>query len=109
MPKNGLYKPPGTEAELAATKAALDKFLNHAKFGGNKNKMASELGFTRNAVSFWFSKGYMGHMAAMKISSDPNSGFTMRDLRPDIQDRIDAKTAELEKIKPPEAKGQLVS
>lgn len=109
MPKNGLYKPPKTEQEQKMAAGALATLLAHDLFQGNKNKMASELGFTRNAVSFWFSKGYMGHQAAVKIAERKDLPFGLNDLRPDIHARISAKTAELEKIQPPLAEGKLAS
>lgn len=101
MTKVGLYKPPATEDEKKLARDALTALLNSPEFGGNKNKMAQKFGFTRNAVSFWFSKGYMGSYAATELSKDESIGIPLVKLRPDIQARLDAQREKLDKIQPP--------
>ena len=64
-------------------KQALDKLL--AYFNGNKSQMAAACGVSRNAVSFWFSKGYIGRTSAMTIDADPTVPMSKEELRPDIK------------------------
>lgn len=64
-------------------KEALDKLL--AWVGGNKSQLASLCGVTRNTVTFWFSKGYIGRDSAMVLGANPNVPFTKEQLRPDIK------------------------
>lgn len=73
------FKTPKSEEELAASKSALDKLL--AKFGGSKNELSRSTGFSRNSVSFWFSKGYMGRRAAETLVG---KGYKLEELRPDL-------------------------
>jgi hypothetical protein len=83
----GVMRPPKTDEEKKAAKKALDNLINN-HFDGNKNKMARELGFTRNAISFWFSKGYVGAQAAMTIERGLTPiNLEMKDIRPDIATR----------------------
>lgn len=80
MREGVILAPPATEEQKLAAETALYTLL--PRFDNNKNKMARELGFARNTVSFWFSKGYLGRNAAKKISTDLK--IPLRDLRPDL-------------------------
>lgn len=66
-----------------ACKAALNELI--AWTGGNKSQLARVCGVTRNAVSFWVSKGYIGRETAMAIDADKAIPFTKEQLRPDIK------------------------
>ena len=64
-------------------KKGLEKLLAWA--GGNKTQLAKVCGVTRNTVSFWFSKGYIGRDSAAVVGSNPNIPITKEELRPDIK------------------------
>lgn len=64
-------------------KDALNKLLDH--FAGNKSQLAHACGVSRNCVSFWFSKGYVGRETALAIDADPSIPMTKEELRPDIK------------------------
>lgn len=82
-------------------KIALDSLIE-THFGGNKNRMSRELGFTRNAVSFWFSKGYIGSQAALTIERGLTPMLmTMEQVRPDIALRRKAAEADRKPVEPP--------
>lgn len=68
-------------------KAQCEQALNEllAYYGGNKSQMAAACGVTRNAVSFWFTKRYIGRDSAIVIDLNPNIPFTKEQLRPDIK------------------------
>lgn len=63
--------------------AALYKLLDH--FAGNKAQLAASVGVSRNAVSFWFSKGLVGRESAMLIDKDKTIPMSKEELRPDIK------------------------
>ena len=71
---------PKTPQALALTKAALNKLLEEN--GGSKNELARVTGFSRNSVSFWFSKGYIGRRAAEQLVQSKQ--YTLKELRPDL-------------------------
>jgi hypothetical protein len=71
------------EAYRPAAKEALDALL--AYFGGNKSQLAAACGVTRNTVSFWFSKQYIGRDSAMVIDGREDIPFGKEFLRPDIK------------------------
>lgn len=66
-----------------ACRLALTDLL--AYYGGNKTQMAVATGVTRNAVSFWFTRGKIGRGTAMVVHKDPTIPFTREQLRPDIK------------------------
>lgn len=97
---SGILKPPQTEQEKIEAYAALTKLIE-TMFDGNKNRMSRELGFTRNAVSFWFSKGYVGSQAALSIERGLTPiHMTMEEIRPDIAKR---RLSDREAVEPPVA------
>ncbi len=71
------------EAYRPAAKKALDELLIF--FGGNKSQLAKACGVTRNTVSFWFAKQYLGRDSAMVIDGRSDIPFTKEQLRPDIK------------------------
>ena len=74
---------PKTKADLAKAKKALNELLEK-EFDGVKNKMARELGFSRNSISWWFSKGYIGSQAVSVVAE--KTGWSVQDLRPDFDE-----------------------
>jgi hypothetical protein len=66
-----------------ACQNALDSV--HAHFG-SKAEMARKAGMSRNAVSYWFTRGQIGRIAALKFGKMRSIGMTKEDLRPDIKD-----------------------
>ena len=78
-----ILSPPNTPDKRSLAEEALEKLL--VKYDGNKNRMARELGFARNTISFWFSKGYIGRTAARKIAG--GGELRLQDLRPDVFSR----------------------
>lgn len=69
----------------AACQLALE--LVHSHFG-TKAEMARRAGMSRNAVSYWFTRGQIGRAAAKKFGSMKTIPFTKEQLRPDIKDWI---------------------
>jgi len=67
----------------AACQQALE--LVHAHFG-TKAEMARKAGMSRNAVSYWFTRGQIGRAAAIKFGKIKALGMSKEDLRPDIKD-----------------------
>lgn len=90
----GIIKPPEDDKEMEKCKEALDAML--VTYGDNKNEMARKLGFTRNAISWWFSKGYVGSQAALRIEEE--TGLAMAKIRPDIHSRRQHVAKKLEEI-----------
>lgn len=64
-------------------KQALTRLLQF--FNGNKSQLAAACGVSRNCVSFWFAKGYIGKYSAMIIDMDPMIPMSKEELRPDIR------------------------
>lgn len=77
-------RPPEDFGEREACKKALG-VLRDRYFSGNASEMARELGYSRNAVQYWFDKGYMGATAALEL--EHRSNLTMVQMRPDIATR----------------------
>jgi len=67
----------------AACQLALD--LVHGHFG-TKAEMARRAGMSRNAVSYWFTRGQIGRAAAIKFGKIKALGMSKENLRPDIKD-----------------------
>jgi hypothetical protein len=80
-------RPPETLGEREACKRALEA-LRDRYFNGNASELARELGYSRNAVQYWFDKGYMGATAALEL--EHRSNLTMKMMRPDIATRRSA-------------------
>ena len=51
---------------------------------GTKAEMARQVNMSRNAVSYWFSRGRVGRIAAKNFGSMKSVPFTKEQLRPDI-------------------------
>ena len=68
---------------LELTRPALERLL--VLCGGNKTQLAAVCKVSRNAVSTWFNKGYVGRSAAMRIDADPTIPMTKEELRPDVR------------------------
>ena len=62
---------------------ALDMLLTHF---GTKAEMARQAKMSRNTVSYWFTRGQVGRVAAKKFGSMKTLPFTKEQLRPDIKD-----------------------
>jgi hypothetical protein len=62
---------------------ALDLLLAHF---GSKAEMARQAKMSRNTVSYWFTRGQIGRVAAKKYGSMKTIPFTKEELRPDIKD-----------------------
>lgn len=62
---------------------ALDLLLVHM---GTKAEMARQAKMSRNTVSYWFTRGQIGRVAAKKFGSMKAIPFTKEQLRPDIKD-----------------------
>jgi hypothetical protein len=60
---------------------ALDTLLAHF---GTKAEMARQVKMSRNTVSYWFTRGQIGRVAAKKFGSMKALPFTKEQLRPDI-------------------------
>lgn len=60
---------------------ALDSLLVHY---GTKAEMARGAKMSRNTVSYWFTRGQVGRVAARKFGSLKALPFTKEQLRPDI-------------------------
>ena len=74
-------RPPKTEDQKTAAREAMEKIQNE-RFEGSKNSMASSLGFSRNAVGYWFTNGYVGKTGAQKIV-ERFGDLELSDVRPD--------------------------
>lgn len=73
------YAPPKTEEQAKAAREGLDKVL--AQFT-SKNDMARGLGVTRNTVSWWFTKGFVGGSSVTRVAQA--LGMEPEEVRPDI-------------------------
>lgn len=62
---------------------ALDMLLAHF---GTKAEMARQAKMSRNTVSYWFTRGQVGRVAAKKFGAMKTPPFTKEQLRPDIKD-----------------------
>jgi hypothetical protein len=60
---------------------ALELLLAHF---GSKAEMARQAKMSRNTVSYWFTRGQIGRVAAKKYGSMRTVPFTKEQLRPDI-------------------------
>lgn len=67
----------------AECRKALEELL--ARFG-TKAEMARHVKMSRNAVSYWFTRGQIGRVAAKKFGLMKTLPFTKEQLRPDIMD-----------------------
>jgi hypothetical protein len=65
----------------ADCRKALDLLLAHF---GTKAEMARQARMSRNTVSYWFTRGQIGRVAAKKFGSMKTLPFTKEQLRPDI-------------------------
>ena len=65
----------------AECRQALDQLLAHF---GSKAEMARQAKMSRNTVSYWFTRGQIGRVAAKKFGSMRAVPFTKEQLRPDI-------------------------
>ena len=65
----------------ADCRKALDMLLAHF---GTKAEMARQARMSRNTVSYWFTRGQVGRVAAKKFGSMKTLPFTKEQLRPDI-------------------------
>lgn len=72
--------PPKTEQQKQMARAALDALLEKA--GGNKYELSRQMGVSRNTISWWFTKGYVGRNAVKQLVRD--KGLDPADLRPDL-------------------------
>lgn len=77
--KRSIWRKPSSEHAKKICKTALNKLL--ARYT-SKNHMARELGVSRNCVSWWFSKGYVGHMVAIDLHE--KGIIDIKDTRPDL-------------------------
>jgi hypothetical protein len=60
---------------------ALELLLSHF---GTKAEMARQARMSRNTVSYWFTRGQVGRVAAKKFGSMKSLPFTKEQLRPDV-------------------------
>lgn len=60
---------------------ALDSLLTHFV---TKAEMARHAKMSRNAISYWFTRGQIGRAGAKKFGTMKSVPFTKEDLRPDI-------------------------
>lgn len=67
----------------ADCRKSLDMLLTHF---GTKAEMARQVKMSRNTVSYWFTRGQVGRVAAKKFGSMKTIPFTKEQLRPDIMD-----------------------
>jgi len=65
----------------AECRQALDQLLVHF---GTKAEMARQAKMSRNTISYWFTRGQVGRVAAKKFGSMKALPFTKEQLRPDI-------------------------
>jgi hypothetical protein len=65
----------------AECRKALELLLVHF---GTKAEMARQAKMSRNTVSYWFTRGQVGRVAAKKFGSMKALPFTKEQLRPDI-------------------------
>lgn len=65
-----------------ARRKALEDLL--AYYGDNKTQLALAFGVSRNAVSYWFTRGRLGRKSAAGIDS-MSIPFTREQMRPDIK------------------------
>ena len=61
---------------------ALDDLLSY--YGDNKTQLALAFGVSRNAISYWFTRGRIGRRSAELLDS-MDTPFTKEQLRPDIK------------------------
>ena len=72
--------PPKTEEQKRLAQAALDALLEGV--GGNKYELSRQMRVSRNTISWWFTKGYVGRNAVKQLMR--NKGFSLETLRPDL-------------------------
>jgi hypothetical protein len=65
----------------AECRQALELLLAHF---GSKAEMARQAKMSRNTVSYWFTRGQIGRVAAKKFGTMRAVPFTKEQLRPDI-------------------------
>jgi hypothetical protein len=65
----------------AECRQALDQLLAHF---GSKAEMARQAKMSRNTISYWFTRGQIGRVAAKKFGTMRAVPFTKEQLRPDI-------------------------
>lgn len=70
---------PETPEQMEAARRGLDRVLSSF---ASKNDMARGLGVTRNTVSWWFTKGFVGGSSVDRVAETLN--LTREDVRPDI-------------------------
>lgn len=66
----------------AECQQALERVYSHF---GTKAEMARRAGMSRNAVSYWFTRGQIGRAAAIKFGKIKDIGMSKESLRPDIK------------------------
>ena len=76
-------KNPKLKPFKAKCREALDLLLAHI---GTKAEMARQAKMSRNTVSYWFTRGQVGRVAAKKFGSMKTIPFTKEQLRPDVLD-----------------------
>ena len=74
-------KKPKLKPFKAKCQNALDQLLAHF---GTKAEMARQAKMSRNTVSYWFTRGQIGRVAAKRFGSMKSLPFTKEQLRPDI-------------------------
>jgi hypothetical protein len=65
----------------AECRQALNQLLAHF---GTKAEMARQAKMSRNTVSYWFTRGQIGRVAAKRFGTMRAVPFTKEQLRPDI-------------------------
>jgi hypothetical protein len=65
----------------AECRQALELLLAHF---GTKAEMARQAKMSRNTISYWFTRGQIGRVAAKKFGTMRAVPFTKEQLRPDI-------------------------
>lgn len=78
-----IEKKPKLKPFKAKCQKAMDLLLAHL---GSKAEMARQAKMSRNTVSYWFTRGQIGRVAAKKFGSMKAIPFTKEELRPDIVD-----------------------
>jgi hypothetical protein len=75
------FTTPKTHEQKAAAAQGVELVLKEIG-AGSKNELSRQTGFTRNSVSFWFSRGYIGRRAALVICE--KFGYKLEQIRPDM-------------------------
>ena len=73
-------RPPQTDMQKELAEKALFGLLEECNM--NKYEMARMFGVSRNTVSWWFTRGYIGRKAARDM--DRLGMFSMKEMRPDL-------------------------